>query len=149
MSVPERFMMPPPAPPAIIPDTCPPLIVTPLRVSAPPELPSIAMIRKLLLFPAIVASLPLIVTGVTTTGRPLPPITALSRVVSEYVQPAARLIDPPPAALTVFTAATSPVTSPQDTFTDADAPAAVAATDTSAAAQTTRTPRRPARPSTR
>src|SRR4029079_1484183 len=104
----------------------------------------------LLVVPAIVAPLPLIVSGVTTTGRPLPPITVLSRVASEYVQPDARLIDPPPAALIVFTAATSPVPpAAQDTFTDADGPAAVEATDASAAVQTTRAPRRPARRNTR
>src|SRR6476469_2687663 len=148
VSVPERFKMPPPAPPAIIPVTCPPVTVTRLRVSAPPELPSIAMIRKLLLFPAIVAPFPLIVSGETSTGKPLPPMTALSRAVSEYVQPAARLIDPPPDALIAFTAATSPVTSPQDTFTDDDAPAEVEATNDSSAVEITNAPRRRAPPGT-
>src|SRR5690348_14929000 len=149
VSVPERFRMPPPAPVAILPDTCPPVIVTRLTVSAPPEVPSIAMIRKFVELPAIVAFLPLIVIGVTTTGRPLPPITGLSRAVSEYVQPAARLIDPPPAALTVFTAAISPALSPQATLTDAAAAAAVAASKLAAAVHTPTTPRRPARPNIR
>src|SRR5690242_4509816 len=144
--LPERLRMPPPAPPAIIPVTWPPVIATPLSVSAPPELPSIAMIRKLLLLPAIIVPLPLSVIGETTTGRPLPPITVLFRVVSEYLQPAARLIDPPPPALTVFTAATSPALSPQATFTDAAALEAVAATNTVAAVHNAKTPRRPACP---
>ena len=92
VSVPERFRIPPPAPVAIIPETCPPVIVTPLRVSAPPEMPLIAMIRKFVELPAIAAFLPLMMIGVTTTGRPLLPITELFGAVSEYVQPAARLI---------------------------------------------------------
>jgi hypothetical protein len=105
--------------------------------------------RKFVELPAIVAFLPLIMIGVTTTGRPLPPITVLSRAVSEYVQPAARLIDPPPAALTVFIAATSPALSPQATLTDAAAPAAVAATKIAAAVHSPTTPRRLARPNIR
>src|SRR5258706_11298630 len=109
--------------------TWPAEIVTAFSVSAPPELPSTMKIRKLLLLPAIVAPLPFTVIGVTTTGRPLPPTAGLFAAVSEYVQPAARLIDPPPAALTAFTATTSPAPPAEhETFTEASAPAAVEAT---------------------
>jgi hypothetical protein len=76
-------------------------------------------------------------------------MTVLFRVVNEYVQPAARLIDPPPAPLTVFIAATSPALSPQDTFTDVAALEAVAATSTATARHNAKTPRRPACPNTR
>src|SRR5437764_7097304 len=149
VSVPEKFRIAPPAPATIDPKMLPPVIVTPFKISDPPAGPLIATIRKLLLLPAIVAPLPFTVIGETTTGSPFPPMAMLFRVVSEYVQPPARLIDPPPPALTVFTAATSPALSPQATFTAVAAPAAVAATRAAAAVPTPTTPRRPRCPSTR
>src|SRR6185437_10859947 len=108
VSVPPTLAIPPPAPANIGPAALPPVIVTPFKVNAPPELPSIATMRKLLLLPAIVAPLPLMVTEVTTTGRPVLPKVLLSADVSEYVQPESRLIDPPPAEFTALTAATRP-----------------------------------------
>src|SRR5436853_472594 len=75
----------------------------------------------------------------------VPPTAGLFAVVSEYVQSEARLTDPPPAALTLFTAATSPAPPAEHgTFTEAAAPAAVEATRAAAAVETTRAPRRPA-----
>lgn len=56
-------------------------------------------------------------------------------------------MDPPPAALTVFTAATSPAPpAAQGTFTDAAAAAPAEPTSGTAAAQAAKNPRRSARP---
>src|SRR5581483_9702362 len=73
-----------------------------------------AMMRKLLLLPAIVAPLPLMVIGVVITGRPLAPRpgAVLFADVSEYVQPGARLTPPPPPAFAAAIAATSPAAPP-------------------------------------
>src|SRR5450755_923993 len=108
VSVPPPMLAIPPAGPAVFP----PVTITRFRVKLAVGLPPIKMMRKLLLLPAIVAPPPLIVIGVLITGRPLPPAVMLLALVSEYVQPAARLIVPPPAAFAAFTAATKPAAPP-------------------------------------
>ena len=142
VSVPPTLAIPPPVPANIGPDALPPVIVTPFSVNAPPELPSIARMRKLLPLPAIVAPLPLIATEVTTTGRPALPKVLLSADVSEYVQPESRLIDPPPAEFAAFTAATRPAPpAAHDTFVGPAAPAPAEKINNAAAAAAVRTKR--------
>src|SRR5581483_9450698 len=113
-SVPPRLRMPPPKPAGPPPETFPPVTVRPFTRRLPPAEPSIVMIRKLLLEPAIVAPLPLIVIAVVITGSPVvpSPATVVPDVI-EYVQPDARLITPP-AAFALAAAATSPAPPPPD-----------------------------------
>src|SRR3954468_16870973 len=124
VTAPSLLKRPPPGP-----CTRPPLIVIRFSVSAPPAAPRTSMIRKVLLLPAIVDFSPFTVIGATMTGRPLPPSVGLFATVSEYVQPDARLIVPPPAALAAVTAATSPAP-PAEQGTVADAAPALPAAPT-------------------
>ena len=63
--------MPPPNPAGPWPEAFPPVTVTPFSVRLPPAAPEIAMMRKLLLLPAIVAPPPLIVIGDGDHGQPV------------------------------------------------------------------------------
>src|SRR5581483_5424335 len=84
----------------------------PSSVKLPPAAPAIMMMRKLLLFPAIVDPLPMMVIGDVTTGRPFAPAVMLFADVSEYVQPGARMMIPPPLAFALLTAPISPAAPP-------------------------------------
>src|SRR5579884_775492 len=138
-SVPIKLRMPPPNPAGPSPEAFPPVIVTPLSLRLPPAPPLIVMMRKLPLapfVPAIVLPAPLIVIGVVITGKPLAPRPGIVLLadVSEYVQPGARLMQPPPLAFAAATAATRPAAPPpgpeQGTLPD---PAAIVAAPPSTA----------------
>ena len=72
-SLPAKLRMPPPNPAGPWPAAFPPVTVTPFSVRLPPAAPEIAMTRKVLLLPAIVAPPPLIVIGTVITGSPFAP----------------------------------------------------------------------------